>query len=99
MNEIRIGRLRRDRGVSVARPTVLGNPFAIGADGERDDVIEKYRRWFRTSLGESPAVEAKVAELTELARKGDLTLLCWCAPKRCHAEVVAAEIRRRVTFS
>jgi hypothetical protein len=24
----------------------------------------------------------------ELSRKNDITLLCWCYPKRCHAEAI-----------
>ena len=29
----------------------------------------------------------------KLKRQGSLTLLCFCAPKRCHAEVIAERLR------
>ena len=30
-----------------------------------------------------------------LKRQGALTLLCFCAPRRCHGEVIAEHLRRR----
>ena len=65
--------------VYVGRPSKWGNPFVIGRDGEREQVIEKYRQWL---LGQ-PALLAALPEL-----KGK-TLACWCAPKACHGDVLA----------
>jgi hypothetical protein len=68
-----------DYDVYVGRPSKWGNPYAIGRDGTRDEVIALYERW----LLKQPQL---VAELHELREK---TLGCWCAPSRCHAEVLA----------
>ena len=57
-----------------------GNPFAIGHDGTREEVIEKYRAW----ILEQPALLARLPELR------DKRLGCWCAPKACHGDVLAA---------
>ena len=65
--------------VYIGRPSKWGNPFAIGADGTREQVIEKYRRW----LIAQPAL---MAALPELRGK---TLGCWCAPQACHGDVLA----------
>ncbi len=70
-------RARHD--VYIGRPSKWGNPFEIGRDGTRAQVIARYERW----LLEQPAL---LAELGSLAGK---TLGCWCAPKRCHGEVLA----------
>jgi hypothetical protein len=56
----------------------LSNPFVIGRDGSRDEVIMKYRAW----IVRQPAL---MAALQELHGKD---LVCWCAPERCHAEVL-----------
>ncbi len=64
--------------VYVGRPSKWGNPFAIGRDGTRDEVIAKYRAW----LMQQPAL---LAQLPELRGKN---LVCWCAPQRCHADVL-----------
>ena len=65
--------------VYIGRPSQLGNPFLIGPDGTREQVIEKYRAW----LLSQPDLLAKVPMLK------DLTLGCWCAPKACHGDVLA----------
>ena len=64
--------------VYVGRPSIWGNPFVIGKDGTRDEVIAKYESW----LMQQPALLAK---LDRLAGK---RLICWCAPARCHADVL-----------
>jgi hypothetical protein len=64
--------------VYVGRPSKWGNPFVIGRDGTREEVVAKYRAW----IVRQPAL---VAALHELRGKN---LVCWCAPERCHAEVL-----------
>lgn len=34
----------------VVRPSPLGNPYALGRDGNREAVIGKYRRWLWQQL-------------------------------------------------
>ena len=71
---------RRDRyDVYVGRPSRFGNPFRIGVDGTREQVIAKYEIWL---LSHPELVIAAKAEL-----KGKV-LGCWCAPERCHADVL-----------
>jgi hypothetical protein len=65
--------------VYVGRPSPFGNPFEIGRDGTRDEVIEKHIEWLR----ERPFTVERIRR--ELAGKD---LICWCAPARCHAEVL-----------
>ncbi len=65
-------------GVYVGRPSKWGNPFVIGRDGTRAEVIEKYRHWL---LGQPSLLTA----LGELRGKD---LACWCAPLACHADVL-----------
>lgn len=63
----------------VGRPSRWGNPFKIGRDGDRDEVIAKYRSF----LNRSPELKALARE--ELAGRD---LVCWCAPEPCHADVL-----------
>ena len=63
--------------IYVGRPTKWGNPFAIGIDGTREEVIEK----FRNNLTE----KQKIAIKRELCGKH---LVCWCVPLPCHANVL-----------
>jgi uracil-DNA glycosylase family 4 len=61
------------------RPGPWGNPWAVGRDGSRQEVIDRFERY----LLSSPAL---VAALPEIRGK---VLGCWCAPQPCHCEVLA----------
>lgn len=65
--------------VYIGRPSPWGNPFAIGRDGTREEVITQYELW----LQDQPRL---MAALDDLAGK---TLGCWCAPHACHGDVLA----------
>jgi hypothetical protein len=66
--------------VYIGRPSKWGNPFVIGKDGSRDDVIRKYASY----LAGQPKLLAAIPEL-----KGK-TLVCFCKPLACHGDVLAA---------
>jgi Domain of unknown function (DUF4326) len=57
LNARRIGRKPAPDRVYVGRPSKWGNPFAIGRDGTRDEVIAKYRAW----IVRQPALMAATA--------------------------------------
>lgn len=77
----RVVHCKRDaHDVYIGRPSVWGNPFMIGRDGNRSMVIAKYRTWL---LGQ-PELLARCR--TELRGK---VLGCWCAPEPCHGDVLA----------
>lgn len=65
--------------VYIGRPSKWGNPFVMGRDGTREEVIEKYRQL----LLSNPKLLEEVKEL-----KGKI-LGCWCSPKKCHGDVLA----------
>lgn len=65
-------------GVYVGRPTKWGNPFVIGPDGTREEVIQKYREWLKARMVEG-------LDPSELRGKD---LVCWCAPLPCHADIL-----------
>ena len=37
-------------GIYIGRPSLLGNPYVIGRDGTRPEVVIQYRRWLWVSL-------------------------------------------------
>lgn len=65
--------------VYIGRPSKWGNPFEIGKDGTREEVIRLYREW----LYSQPTLVAAVKR--ELKGKD---LVCWCSPEACHGEVL-----------
>lgn len=63
--------------------SLWGNPWHIGKDGTRDEVIERFSKYFHARLKIDKDFQEKTEEL-----RGK-TLLCWCKPKRCHCDVIA----------
>ena len=71
----------RAGSVYIGRPSKWGNPFEIGRDGTRAEVIIKYREWLATQP------ELVEAARHELAGKN---LRCFCTPLPCHGDILAA---------
>lgn len=63
--------------VYIGRGSCYGNPFIIGKDGTREEVIKKY-----IDLIES---DEKLKKLIIQRLKGK-NLLCFCSPKPCHGD-------------
>jgi len=75
--------------VYVGRPSPFGNPFVIGKDGTREEVVGKYRRRFEELTQTDPEF---VLELEKL--RSATGLVCWCAPLGCHASVIAEYLEK-----
>lgn len=66
-------------GVYIGRPSKFGNPYVIGRDGTREEVIAKYRIWIRQQKHLTDAVTALYGK----------TLGCWCRDDQaCHGDVL-----------
>lgn len=78
LNARQVGCKSTKTATYVGRPSKWGNPFLIGRDGPRDEVIERYRLY----LSQNDDLMAQIVEL----RGRDL--VCWCAPHRCHADIL-----------
>lgn len=85
LNARKVGKRSSAMQVYIGRPSKWGNPFVIGRDGSRADVIAKYRAW----IVAEPALMNALDEL----RGRDLT--CWCAPIACHGDVLIDLANRR----
>ena len=98
--EITIGKAQRGQlsdplpgQAYVGRPSPLGNPFQLGRDGSRAEVIARYRLWLWARMHDPVSTQSRELEqLLERAQAGQLELLCWCAPLPCHAEVIRSAL-------
>jgi len=77
-------------GIYIGRGGILGNKFVEGKDGDREEVIEKYRGWLweEVKKREGKAWDELRRLLGIWKRDGKLKLSCFCFPKRCHGEVI-----------
>ena len=77
-------RRTKDYDVYIGRGSPWGNPYAIGRDGDREEVIRKYSYDFERGL-----LKSDKEDFRELAGK---TLGCYCKPAPCHGDVIAAHL-------
>lgn len=64
--------------IYIGRGSKWGNPYRLGRDGTREQVIKKYLAYILDSPLKDDIHELK-----------DKTLGCWCYPLPCHGDVLA----------
>jgi hypothetical protein len=76
--------------VYVGRPTKWGNPYshlpgtkAAHLVANRDEAVEAFERLLLRKFDRDPNALGRLQ--AELKGKD---LVCWCAPKRCHADIL-----------
>jgi len=75
---MKVVNLRKERyDVYIGRGSKWGNPFIMGKDGNREEVIKKYKDYILKS--------DLLNNLEELRGK---LLGCFCKPKACHGDVL-----------
>ena len=78
----------------IGRPSLLGNPFKVGRDGNLEQVIEKYRRWLWGQIQDFGDVFEVLKDLLHLSYEHDVVYLeCWCKPLACHGDVIVKALR------
>jgi len=68
-----------DKQVWIMRPGPFANPYRIGRDGNRLQVIEKFESYARRTGW----LKGLIARLP-----ADSVLVCCCKPKPCHGDVI-----------
>lgn len=79
--------------VYVGRPSQWGNPIPVSPsydrDADPDRILERYEAYVRANPN-------LMAALPELRGK---VLGCWCAPQRCHADVLVRMANETATVT
>ena len=71
--------------IPIHRGTQWGNPFKIGKDGNREEVITKYEKYIKGR----PDL---LADLPKLVKEN---LGCYCSPRKCHGHILVKLIKER----
>jgi hypothetical protein len=79
--------------------SVLGNPYPLNNpddEAERAVVIERFAGWLEARVNrKDPPILSELVRMRNLVLEhGSVDLGCWCAPKRCHCDVLKAEIEK-----
>ncbi len=74
--------------VYIGRGSIFGNPYKIGKNGTREEVIKKYEKYLRTVLfgAKKPGKATLLKAIFYLPE--DAVLGCFCKPKPCHGDII-----------
>jgi hypothetical protein len=76
-----------------------GNPFVFGTHGNREEVIDHFKRWLYATPEKRAEIIAKFKLrrtlydgsgplINDIHELRGLDLVCWCAPQPCHGHVL-----------
>ena len=77
--------------IYIGRGSVYGNPFYIGKDGTRKEVIIKYYKWL---IGKIVIPNRKPPSRKDLKKLIGKRLGCFCKPKLCHGDVLIIRLKK-----
>ena len=85
----------KEGAVYVGRPTTLGNPWTLPKGEDPGATLAKYKHWLNLQWKtKNPKVVHALKALAIMYRdNGELTLMCWCAPNPCHADIIAEAVK------
>ncbi|MGH1461249.1 MAG: DUF4326 domain-containing protein [Neptuniibacter sp.] len=75
-------------GIYIGRGSPFGNPYKMAGEASRDQVCDQYEGYFKKKVETDPGFKIQLDVLVAKARKEDVRLVCFCAPKRCHGETI-----------
>jgi len=96
------------KGEYIGRPSPLGNPFTHLSNSKhaeimvatRDEAIDGYEQWLHGKLRDGDhGIAMELRRLKSiLDDTGNLTLVCWCKPARCHGDVIKSILEKWDSF-
>ena len=106
---VRVVSCRKEKKATLAQPgetivmvdrtnPVLGNRYVLQdfRDAvQRDAVISAYKRDLQKDVEHKGVMFQEIQRLASRAAGGErIALCCWCAPRRCHADLLAEIIKK-----
>lgn len=71
--------------------SIWANPYKIGKNGTREEVLKKYEKYIRKKIKNENLQE----QLLQLKGKN---LGCWCHPEACHGDILVKLIEQNLFF-
>lgn len=65
--------------IYIGRPSPYGNPFIVGKEGNREEVILKFKKYIESN--------ETLKYMVKQHLKGK-DLVCYCAPLACHGDIL-----------
>jgi len=91
-------RISEGPNIYCGRGSPLGNPYRMKGPYDRDRVCDEYEKYFDHCvkvIGDKGMVN-QLNKIATLANKGDVNIVCFCAPKRCHCETIKRHVEEQM---
>lgn len=92
--------------IYIGRGSILGNPFthlnlektkAEFYCKSREDAISNYEDYILNKIKNNDEIICnEINRLTDLAKKKDINLVCFCKPKSCHGDIIKKIIEKNI---
>src|ERR1700681_4221786 len=69
----------------------FGNPFSLKDCLDREDCLEKFKKYFYVRIDNDKEYLERVLELK------NKTLVCFCSPQSCHGGIISEFLNKRAT--
>lgn len=90
---------QKQKDYYIGRGSLLGNPFthlplekskALYQVADRDEAIRKYEIYLcnKITVAGDRAIRMEFKKIIDMMKSSDVNLVCFCAPKRCHGDVI-----------
>lgn len=85
--------------IYIGRPSILGNPFEMNSENERQHVINLYKRELldRVRWNNNDTIQELLRIHNLNKNYGEVHLVCWCAPLPCHGDIIKWLLERETT--
>ena len=88
-----VNKIKEAYDIYIGRPSIFGNPYIIGEDGTREEVIKKFETYFYKRIDED--LEFKSAVIGLRGKR----LGCFCAPDHdCHGRIYVEYLETPVVY-
>lgn len=74
----------------------LGNPKPLLNEADRDAAVNEYQVYFDRQIMMDPVFATLITCLVQIATTQNIVLGCFCHPKRCHCDIIAGYINRKI---
>lgn len=78
--------------VYIGRGSMWGNPYVMETPEDRDWAIDQYEAYLIDQISKGSIT---IKDLLSLEGKD---LVCFCAPKRCHGDVIEKFVKKAIEF-
>lgn len=96
-----VSKYKEPNHIYCGRGSALGNPFPMSSESQRNKVCDDYETYFnqKVKVEKCEPMLKQLRLIYSEAKKGDVDLGCFCAPRRCHCDTIKNFIEEQLELN